>query len=240
MSFYAELKRRNVFRVAAAYAVVAWLVIQVAETIFPLFGYDETPARIVVIFLAIGYPLVLIFSWVYEFTPDGLKLERDIDRSHSIAHHTGKNLDRTIIVVLSLSLAYFAIDKFILDPARDESLEESVAERVREELDVTSSAGTSIAVLPFVNMSDDPNTEYFADGISEEILNLLAGIKQLRVTSRTSSFAFKGEKLSVPEIATALDVDHVLEGSVRRSVNSVRITVQLINAESDAYVWSET
>jgi len=148
MSFFEDLKRRNVIRVAAAYVVVGWLAIQVTETVFPLFGFDDGPARIVVILLAIGFPLTLIFSWVYEFTPEGLKLERDIDPSRSDTHHTGKKLDRAIIVALALALGYFAIDKFIFDPARDVALEEIVAERVRDEMLVESSGDKSIAVLP--------------------------------------------------------------------------------------------
>ena len=240
MSLYTELKRRNVLRVGAAYLIGAWLIVQVAETIFPLFGFDDTPARIVVIVLAIGFPLALIFSWVYELTPEGLKLERDIDRSGSNTHHTGKKLDRGIIVILAIAVGYFAFDKFILDPARDETLEESVAERVRDEMLVESYGEKSIAVLPFANMSDDASNEYFSDGISEEVLNLLARISDLRVISRSSAFSFKGKDIAIPAIAEQLNVAHVLEGSVRRSGNTVRITAQLIDARTDTHLWSET
>ena len=199
--FVSELKRRNVFRVGAGYVVVAWLAVQVVETIFPLFGLGTAPARIVVIVLAIGFPLVLVFSWIYELTPDGLKLERDVDRSGSIARHTGKQFDRALIAVLALTLGYFAFDKFLIDPIRDDTLEEIVTERVRDEIVLDSYANNSIAVLPFVNMSDDASNEYFSDGISEEVLNLLASIRELRVISRSSAFRFTGRDLDIPDVA---------------------------------------
>ena len=240
MSLFTELKRRNVLRVGAAYLIGAWLLVQVAETIFPLFGFDDTPARIVVIVLAIGFPLALLFSWVYEITPEGLKLEKDIDRSRSITYHTGKRLDRGIIVILAIAVGYFAFDKFVLDPVRDETLEESVAERVRDEMLVDAYGDKSIAVLPFVNMSDDAGNEYFSDGISEEVLNLLARISDLRVISRSSAFSFKGKDIAIPAVAEQLNVAHVLEGSVRKSGNTVRITAQLIEARTDTHLWSET
>ena len=235
-----ELSRRNVFKVAAAYTVSAWILIQVAETIFPLFGYGDRPARIVVVLLAIGFPFVLIFSWVYELTPDGLKLERDIDRSRSITHHTGHKLDRAIIIGLTVALGYFAFDKFVLDPARDVALEETVEERTRDQIFLESYGDRSIAVLPFVNMSDDSSNEYFSDDISEEVLNLLAKISELRVISRSSAFSFKGKDVAISEIAEQLDVAHILEGSVRKAGNTVRITAQLIEARTDRYLWSHT
>ena len=240
MSFFEDLKRRNVIRVAAAYAVVGWLAIQVVETVFPLFGFDEGPARIVVILLAIGFPLTLIFSWVYEFTPDGLKLERDIDPSRSNTHHSGKKLDRTIIVALALALGYFAIDKFIFDPARDVTREEIVAERVRDEMLVESSGDKSIAVLPFADMSPNGDQEYFGDGIAEELLNELVRLDGLRVAGRTSSFSFKGTNENLKSIAEALNVGAILEGSIRKDGDRVRITAQLINASDGFHLWSET
>ena len=157
--FFEELKRRNVLRVAAAYVVAGWLLIEVAETTFPLFGFDETPARIVVIVLAIGFIPALIFAWAFEFTPEGLRKEKDVDRSLSIASHTGKKLDRAIIVVLTLALGYFAFDRFVLDPARDAEREETVAKEARSAALVESFGDHSIAVLPFVNMSDGASNE---------------------------------------------------------------------------------
>ncbi len=237
---FEELKRRNVLRVAIAYLAVSWLLIQIVETLFPIFGRSEALVRLVVILLIIGFPLILIFSWLYELTPDGLKLERDVDRSRSVVHHTGKKLDRAIIVVLTLSLGYFAFDKFVLDPARDAEREETVAKQARSDALVESYGDKSIAVLPFVNMSDDADNEYFSDGISEELLNLLSKISQLRVISRSSAFSFKGKGIAIPALAEQLNVAHVLEGSVRKVGNRVRITAQLIDARSDTHLWSET
>jgi TolB-like protein/Tfp pilus assembly protein PilF len=240
MTFYQELKHRNVFRVGAAYIIAAWLIIQVAETIFPLYGFGDTPARLVVTLLAIGFPLFLLFSWVFEFTPEGLKLEKDVKREESITPKTGKKLDRIIIVLLALGLGYFAVDKFVFDPARDAALVEETAQRARSEALVGSYGDKSIAVLPFVNLSADLEQEYFSDGISEELLNLLAQIPDLRVISRSSSFTFKGKDVVVSEVAKQLNVAHILEGSVRKAGNRIRITAQLIDARSDTHLWSES
>ncbi len=251
MSLFNELKRRNVFRVATAYVLVTWLVIQIAETIFPLFGFDETPARIVVVALAIGFIPTLIFAWVFEITPEGLKKEKDIDRSQSISPHTVKKLDRMIMVVLALALGYFGFDKFVLAPQREATQQQQRAEQLasateearqegRSEALVESYGDKSIAVLPFVNMSDDAANEYFSDGISEELLKLLTKIPELRVISRTSAFSFKGKDFDIPTIAQQLNVAHILEGSVRKDDNQVRISVQLIEARSDTHLWSET
>ncbi len=239
MSFLNELKRRNVFRVGAAYIVAAWLVIQVAETIFPLFGYGDTPARLVVIALSIGFIPSLIFSWVFEITPEGLKKDADVVREHSITHVTGKKLDRIILIVMALALVYFAFDKFVLEPARVSEIVEETAQQARSDALVESYGEKSIAVLPFVNMSADPEQEYFSDGISEELLNLLAKIPELRVISRSSSFSFKNKDIEIPEVAKQLNVAHVLEGSVRKAGSRIRITAQLIEARSDTHLWSQ-
>ncbi len=238
--FFEELNRRNVLRVAIAYLAVSWLLIQVIETLFPIFGLSDALIRLVVISLIIGLPLVLIFSWLYELTPEGLRLERDVDRARSIVQHTGKRLDRAIIIVLAVALGTFAFDKFVLDPARDAQREETVAKQARNEALIASFGDNSIAVLPFVNMSDDASNEYFSDGISEELLNLLSKIPQLRVISRSSAFSFKGKNIAIPMLAEQLNVAYVLEGSVRRAGNWVRITAQLIEARSDSHLWSET
>lgn len=247
MSLFLELKRRNVLRVGAAYVVVSWLVIQVTETIFPLFGFDDTPARIVVIVLAIGLIPVIIFSWAFEMTPEGLKKESEVDRSQSIAPHTGKKINRAIMVVLALALGYFALDKFVLNPQREAAMEKQVAAQVEEarregrsEALVESYGDKSIAVLPFVNMSSDIEQEYFSDGLSEELLNLLAKIPELRVTSRSSAFSFKGKDFKIADVGRELNVSNVLEGSVRKSGNMVRITAQLISVDGDVHLWSET
>jgi len=240
MSLFSELKRRNVLRVAIAYLAACWLLVQVIETLFPIFGFSDSVTRLVVIVLIIGFPFVLILSWLYELTPEGLKLERDVDQSRSERHYTGKQLDRVIIVVLALALGYFAFDKFVLDPARDATREQSVAKRARSEALVESYGDKSIAVLPFVNMSSDKEQEYFSDGIAEELLNLLTRIPELRVISRSSAFSYKGKNINLPDLAEQLNVAHILEGSVRRAGNRVRITAQLIEARSDTHLWSET
>ncbi len=240
MSIFSELKRRNVLRVAIAYLAASWLLIQVVETLFPLFGLSGTQFRVVVIVLAIGLPAILIFSWLYALTPEGLKLEKDVDQSRSIAHYTGKRLDRAIIIVLTLSLGYFSFDKFVLDPSRDAIREESVAQQARREALVESYGEKSIAVLPFVNMSSDVEQEYFSDGISEELLNLLTQVPELRVISRSSAFSYKDKNLDIPTIAAQLNVAHILEGSVRKAGNKVRITAQLIEARTDTHLWSAT
>jgi TolB-like protein/lipoprotein NlpI len=247
MTLFAELKRRNVLRVGAAYVVVAWLVIQVVETIFPAFGFGDVAVRNTTIVFAIGFIPALIFAWAFELTPEGLKKESEVDRSQSVTPHTGKKLDRMIMVVLALGLALFAFDKFVLDPQREAAKDEQVADKVeqakqqgRTEALVESYGDKSIAVLPFVNMSSDEEQEYFSDGISEELLNLLAKIPDLRVISRSSAFSFKGQNLEIPEIAQRLNVAHILEGSVRKSGKKIRITAQLIEAHSDTHLWSET
>jgi len=240
MSLFDQLKRRNVLRVAIFYLAGSWLLIQVLETLFPIFRLDETSIQIVVIILGIGFIPALILSWVFELTPEGLKRDKDVDRSAPATIESGKGLDRIVIVVLVLALGYFAVDKFILDPARDAEVVETATERARTEALYESFGDKSIVVLPFVNMSADPDQDYFADGISEELLNLLARIQELRVISRTSAFSFKGKGVDIATIAEALNVDHVLEGSIRKSGNKVRITAQLIDARTDSHIWSET
>lgn len=240
MSLYHELKRRNVIRVAVAYLTASWLLIQVADTVFPVYNLESNSLHVLISALAIGFPLFLLFSWVFEITPEGLKRETEIDRSLSTTQKTGKQLDRIIIVLLALALGYFAFDKFIIDPARDQSKVEVARQEGRTEALIESYGDHSIAVLPFVNMSSDPEQEYFSDGISEELLNVLSRIPELRVISRSSAFSFKGKDIDIPTLAKKLNVAHVLEGSVRKSGNQIRITAQLIEARTDSHVWSET
>jgi TolB-like protein/Flp pilus assembly protein TadD len=244
LSFINELRRRNVFRVATAYLAGAWLLVEVAGTLFPIYGLSEAAVRVVVTLLAIGFPITLVLSWVYELTPEGLKLEKDIDRTIPAPRDSTKKLDRIIIVLLALALGYFAFDKFLLSPQRQaEELATATREAHQEgrsEILVESYGEKSIVVLPFVNMSSDPEQEYFSDGISEELLNLLAQVPDLRVISRSSAFSFKGKDIDVPAIAEQLSVAHVLEGSVRKVGNRVRITAQLIEARTDTHLWSQT
>jgi len=240
LSFFNELKRRNVIRVAGLYVAGAWLLIQVAGTVLQMVDAPLWLSRGIVLALAIGFIPALIFAWAFELTPEGLKREGEVDRTESITPHTGRKLDRIIMVVLALALGAFAFDKFALAPQRERSVAESARNEGRSEARVESFGDKSIAVLPFVNMSADQEQEYFSDGISEELLNLLAKIPELRVTSRSSAFSFKDQKLDIPEIAKRLNVAHVLEGSVRKAGNQVRITAQLIDARSDTHLWSET
>ena len=247
MSFIAELKRRNVLRVGTAYIVAAWLVIQVVETLFPIYGLGDGAIRLVITLLAIGLVPTVIFAWAFELTPDGLKRDSEVDRSQSIAPDTGRKLDRMIMVVLALALGYFAFDKFVLEPQREAALKEqkvaaveAAREQGRVEALIASYGDNSIAVLPFVNMSDDAGNEYFSDGISEELLNLLASIPELRVVSRTSAFFYKDKDVKLRQVAEELNVAHILEGSVRKAGDRVRITAQLIEARSDTHLWSET
>lgn len=240
MAFFEELKRRNVLRVGAAYSVAAWLLIQVTATVFPLFELEPSAARLVVIILIIGAVPALILTWAFEWTPDGLRKDSDVDKFASAEPQDRKRLDRIIIILLALALGYFAFDKFVLDPSRDAAREVVVAEQARTEALVDSYGDHSIAVLPFINMSSDPEQDYFSDGISEELLNLLAGVDGLRVISRSSAFSFRDQDLEIPEIARRLNVAHILEGSVRKAGNQVRITAQLIEARSDTHLWSDT
>jgi len=247
MSFIKELKRRNVIRVAIAYAVAAWLLIEITATTFPILKLPDWSVTLVTVLVLIGFPLALILAWAYELTPEGLKKEKDVDRSESITHITGRKLDFMIITGLVLALGYFAFDKFVLDPQRDAALLESATQQDSEFTPGSVKAAKqavfaqpSIAVLAFVNMSDDSGNEYFSDGLSEELLNLLVKIPELRVAARTSSFSYKGKDVKIAQIGKELNVTHVLEGSVRKAGNHVRITAQLVKADDGFHLWSET
>jgi TolB-like protein len=229
VSFFAELKRRNVVRVGIAYVIVGWLLAQVAEFAVENFGAPDWVLKIFVVFIILGLPLALFFAWAFEITPEGIVLEKHVDRDESITPQTGRKLDFIIIAVMAVALIYMVADKFIGEP-------EIPAETEIAETEVPDDK--SIAVLPFVNMSDDK--DYFADGLSEELLNLLAKIPGLRVIGRTSSFAFKGKNEDLRVIGDALGVSTVLEGSVRRSGDRLRITAQLINTNDGSHLWSET
>ena len=238
MSLIAELKRRNVIRTAVAYLAAGWLLVQVVESLLPAFDFPGSAIRYVFILLAIGFVPVIVTSWAFEWTPSGLTR----DTGESVAADPAKNrrIDRTIIVMLSLAVILFATHTFIIDPARDAARIDEAARDARSGAYKESFGTKSIAVLPFANLSADPEQAYFGDGIAEELLNLLARVEGLRVISRTSSFNFKGSDLSVSEIAARLDVAHVLEGSGRRASDTLRITAQLIDARADAHMWSDT
>jgi adenylate cyclase len=243
LSLFNELKRRNVFRVGVAYIVVAWLVAQVLQLVFESFGTPEWVMKTVLVLLAAGLPFALFFAWAFEMTPEGLKRESEVDRAQSITPQTGKKLNTLIFAVMALAIAYFSYDKFVLTAGRDAALVEAAKQTVSEQVamgDAPAQTDNSIAVLPFVNMSDDAGNEYFSDGLSEELLNLLAKVPELRVAARTSSFSLKGKEIQIAEVGEILKVAHVLEGSVRKSGNRVRITAQLIKADDGYHLWSET
>lgn len=244
MNLFAELKRRNVLRMAGLYLVVAWLVVQVAETVLPTFDVPAWVLRATIILLAIGFVPALVFAWIFEVTPDGIKRDVAVVPGQSIAPYTARRMDRMITALLVLALGYFAIDKFVLAPKREPALVEASRPESKPGKPADGSArpatDNSIAVLPFVNMSSDPEQEYFSDGLSEELLNQLAQIPQLRVIARTSSFSFKGKEVDVATIAKTLNVAHVLEGSVRKSANTLRITAQLIRTADSSHLWSKT
>jgi len=231
MGLLTELKRRNVFRVAIAYTVIAWVLAQVADLAFDNFGTPDWVGKTVLFLLVLGFPLAVFFAWAFEMTPEGVKKEKDVDRSQSITRKTGRKLDYLIIGVLVLAVGWLLTDKFVLQ-------EESSARVAQSDDDAV--AVKSVAVLPFVAMSSGPDDEYFADGLTEEILNSLARLPELLVTARTSSFAFKGLDTSIIDIAEKLGVEHVIEGSVRRSGEELRITAQLIRAKDGFHLWSET
>jgi TolB-like protein/Flp pilus assembly protein TadD len=240
MSLFAELKRRNVFRVATAYVVAAWLVIQVVETIFPAFGFGDGAVRVLVIVLAIGFVPSLVISWVFEITPEGLKKEVDVVREQSLTRGTGKKLDRAIILMLVLALGYFAFDKFVLDPVRDERIAELARQEAEiESADDKSADRKSIAVLPFVNRSGSEENAWFTDGMHDELLTRLSHIASLRVISRTSVLRYRDSRHSIPEIARELDVATVLEGGVQRQGEQVRVNVQLIDGRTDEHLWAD-
>ena len=234
--FFEELKRRNVIRAAGLYLVGAWLLIQVASTMLPAFDAPIWLLRALIIILTIGFIPALIFSWIFELTPQGLKRDEDVRPEESIAPLTARRMDRLIIVVLVLALGYFAIDKFILTPRREaEMVASSTSPNVHKDV----IAEKSIAVLPFENLSSDKENAYFAEGIQDEILTRLAKVGALKVISRTSTQHFKSSPENLPEIAQQLGVANILEGSVQREPNQVRVNVQLIKAATDAHLWAE-
>ena len=242
MSIIHELKRRNVIRMAGLYLVGAWLIVQVASTVLPMFGAPEWIARSVVLLLAIGFLPALVFAWAFELTPQGLKRDAEVDPAQSIAPQTAKRMNRLIVFVLALAVVYFAFDKFALAPRREAALVAATEKSTEAEAGIdrkTAVSDKSIAVLPFVNMSADKDNEFFSDGVAEEILNALAQVDDLKVAGRTSSFQFKGRNESLTAIGQALGVAHVLEGSVRKQGDKVRITAQLIRTQDGYHQWSE-
>ena len=238
MNLFEELKRRNVFRVAIGYIITAWLLLQVVDLVLENINAPDWVMQVFMLALAIGFPLAVFFAWAFEMTPEGVKRESEVDRSQSIAPQTGQKLNSAIIGIMAIALAWFVWDKFGSSP-EVAAPAEVASPTVMETVDNPVAAGKSIAVLPFVAMSDGPDDEYFADGLTEEILNSLAQLPELLITARTSSFHFKGKDIPVQEIAAALGVEHIVEGSVRRSGDRLRVTAQLVRSEDGFHLWSE-
>jgi len=221
-NFFAELRRRNIYRVAVAYAIVAWLLIQVATQVFPFLEIPRWCVRLVILLLALGFPMAMILAWAYELTPEGIKRTEEVAPEKSIKHHTGRRLNALIIGVLLCAVAFLLYQRFGPGTVPADGLEKS------------------IAVLPFDNFSDDKNNAFFADGIQDDILTSLAKIHDLKVISRTSVMPYRGAtKSNLPQIAQALGVANILEGSVRRGDNRVVVSVQLIDARNDRHLWAK-
>jgi adenylate cyclase len=232
---FAELRRRNVFRVGAAYAVVAWLLIEISDTVFPRLGLPEWTVTFVIVVLLLGFPVALFMAWAFELTPEGVKRTAHVHVDDSNAREGGRGLDWLIVIGLVVVIAFMAAERLPF-PGR-QGADPAVAAGTSDP--ATGEQRSSIAVLAFDNMSPDPANAYFAEGISEEILNILAGVDGLHVASRTSAFSFRGKGTPIPQIARELNVLHVLEGSVRKQGNRVRITAQLIRADTDGHLWSQ-
>ena len=223
---WSELKRRNVVRVGIAYVAVAWVIMQFVDVIQEPFNLPEWFQRVSTIGLAILLPIVLLFSWAFEVTPEGVKKTSEVDESESVSHGTGQKINKITMAALVVAIGFIAYQNFFSSPA--EPVQEAAATEA------------SIAVLPFADLSADGSQEYFGDGIAEELLNVLARMEGIKVAGRTSSFQFKGEKPDLRMVGETLGVAHVLEGSVRTDGNMLRITAQLISAHDGFHVWSET
>ena len=234
MSFVAELKRRNVIRVAAAYLVASWLLLQIMDVLVSLLDLPGWVGKLAFLFIALGFVPALIISWAYEMTPEGLRRDSEVTHDQATALQTAGKLDRVTIAMLVIVVAIVVIDRLIpetgdqpgttsIEPVVDTGVATLPTQTPR-----VTDQRQSVAVIPFVNMSDDKQNEYFSDGISEELLNVLVRIKNLRVPSRTSSFTFKGSDKNLSEIGRELQVDHILEGSVRKAGDRIRVTAQLV------------
>jgi TolB-like protein/Tfp pilus assembly protein PilF len=243
MRLLAELKRRNVIRMAGLYLVGAWLIVQVAGTLLPVFEAPSWVMKTLVGLLAVGFVPALVFSWVFELTPEGIKRDAEVRPGESISPQTARRLDRTITAVLVLALGYFGFDKFVLAPRREVALvaRTQQATKVEAAAQSTRTGGDkSIAVLPFANLSDDKANAFFADGMQDEILTKLSKIGALRVISRTSTQRYASAPENLAEIARQLGVANILEGTVQKAGDSVHINVQLIRAAGDEHLWAES
>jgi TolB-like protein/Flp pilus assembly protein TadD len=258
MSFFEELKRRNVVRVGVAYIVAAWVLLQVADLVLDAIHAPDWVLQALLALTLLGFIAALIVAWAYELTPEGIKREKDVPREASVTHQTADKLNKITIGLVIAAIVVVAVDRLVPEGAEkaekgsepfsqvsdnqlvDGEVEKRALTPDPSTPDPSSLPEKSVAVLPFVNMSSDPEQEFFSDGISEEILNVLTRIPNLKVAARTSSFQFKGQTMDVAEIARQLKVNHILEGSVRKAGNQLRITAQLIEADTGYHLWSDT
>jgi TolB-like protein len=240
MNLLEELKRRNVFKVGIAYAVSAWVLLQIVDLVLENIAAPEWVMQVFMLAVAIGFPFALLFAWAFEMTPDGIKLEKDVDKSQSITQQTGQRITRNTAIALAIAVVLLLADRFWQPSATEPSPAADSVETPVSAAPVTQPKEESIAVLPFVDMSPKGDQGYFADGISEEILNVLVKTHTLKVAGRTSSFQFRGRNEDLRSIGEQLGVEHILEGSIRKASNRVRITAQLVKASDGFHLWSET
>jgi len=242
MGFIAELKRRNVIRMAGLYLVSAWLLVQVAQTLLPAFDVPGTVLRGIILVLALGFVPALLFAWIFELTPEGLKLDANVPIEKSIGSQTARRMEHVTVALLALALCYFVVDKFVLAPRRAaaQPAAASAAQAAPAQAAPAAAGKKSIAVLPFENLSEDKSNAFFADGIQDQILTGLAKIGDLKVISRTSTLSYASKPGNLSDIARKLGVANILEGSVQKYGNKVRINVQLIEAATDTHLWAET
>src|SRR5207245_252062 len=226
INFFSELKRRNVYKIAVAYAVVGWLIAQIATQIFPFLEIPNWVVRLVIVSIAIGFPIALVIAWAFEATPEGIKRTEDVDLNAAARAPKKHAWVYVVVIAAAISIGLFFIGRYSVRNTASAASTESPAK--------------SIAVLPFVNMSADKNDEYLSDGVSEELITALSKITGLQVKARTSSFAFKGKSEDIQKIGELLHVSHLLEGSVAKAGNKLRITAQLIPASAGKHLWSDT
>ena len=243
MSFFGELRRRNVVKVAVAYAIVGWLLFQVADVAFPALLLPDWVLRAFIAFLVLGFPVALLLAWAFELTPEGMKRSHKIEATESITHVTGRKIDFAIIGTLVLALGFVAVDQYVLEETSEtetvagEIVEPPSSVVVDEQREVLPN---SVAVLPFENLSLDPEDAFFAAGIHEEVLNQLAKLRALNVIARTSMMQYAAGDKSIPQVAEELNVETVMEGSVRYADGRVLVTAQLIDPETNAHLWSDS
>jgi TolB-like protein/Flp pilus assembly protein TadD len=245
MSFFAELKRRNVFKVGIAYLIGAWILVQVADILFENIGTPAWVMQTMLVLLGIGFFVALFFAWAFELTPEGVKRESEVDRSQSIAPHTGNKLNHAILVLMALAIAYLLFDKFTgsdpfsQDVAQQTAVSGEEKRALTPDIQTPATSRQSVAVLPFENRSRLEDDAFFVEGVHDDLLTSLARIGSLKVISRTSVNRYRDSDKSIPEIAAELGVATVMEGAVQRAGDTVRINVQLIDAQTDEHLWAE-